>query len=73
MECAPGVHPVYTMQDKGWHGYHLEWFSVCLAHIPCLNLLQIQIMLIEKPVMLYYVNVQELLILFCPDNLVFII
>ena len=24
MECEPGVHQVYTMQDKGWHGHPLN-------------------------------------------------
>ena len=37
MECVSGIHHVYTMQDKGWHGYRLESISVSLAHIPYLN------------------------------------
>ena len=24
MEHEPGIHHVYTMQDKGWHGHRLE-------------------------------------------------
>ena len=33
----PGVHQVYTKQDKGWHGHRLECTSLCLVHSPCLN------------------------------------